>query len=185
MSEPFPSEAASWRFDDATQPPTGEDPMPGASPPPHERTSGRIPGMRRRLALLAATLYMPVILLGYALYVYGPTSCVAGPLCSFGDAPAALQVTLIALGFGLLYLIGVRPLAALLDERQPARSEVARTLRQAARYETIRPLLAIFGTLIALTLLAGMIAHTLTGPALVIGVGVASLLLWLASAGEP
>lgn len=185
MSEPFPSEAASWRFDDATQPPTGEDPMPGASPPSHEGTSGRVLGMRRRLALLAATLYMPVILLGYALYVYGPTGCVAGPLCSFGDAPASLQVALIALGFGLLYLVGVRPLAASLDERQPARSAVARTLRQVARYETIRPLLAIFGALIAFTLFVGMIARTLTWPALVIGIGVASLLLWLASAGDP
>ena len=54
--------------------------------------------------------------------------------------------------------------------------------RQAARYET---LLAIFGGLIALVLLVGMIARTMTLPAFAIGLGVALLLLGLASAGEP
>jgi hypothetical protein len=185
LTTPYPSDAATRRLGDATQPPTSAAPTGAAPPPPPRAARQRIPGLRRRLALLAATLYMPVILLGYALYLHGPTDCVAGPLCSLGDAPALAQALFIALGFGLLYLIGVRPLAALLDERQPARSEVARTLRQAARYETIRPLLAIFGALIALLLLVGFVARTLNLPAIVIGAGIAALLLWLAANGEP
>lgn len=141
--------------------------------------------MRRRTALLAAALYMPLILLSYALYLHGPTDCVAGPLCSLGDAPAFAQALLIAVGFALLYVVGVRPLASLLDERQPARSEVTRTLRQAARFETIRPLLAIFGALVALLLIVGVTMRTLTFPAFVIGAGAAVLLFTLAALAEP
>ncbi len=178
MSGPAPSQEPVQRLNGATQP------LSGAPAPPSAKASGRAPGARRRLALLAATLYTPVLLIGYALYQYGPMDCVAGPLCSLGDVPAVLQIALIALGFGLLYFVGMRPLAALLDEREPARSEVARTLRQAARYETARPLLAIFAALIMFTLLLGMIARTLTWPAALIGLGVAALLLWLAILGE-
>jgi hypothetical protein len=145
----------------------------------------RLPGLRRRLALLAAALYMPVILLGYALYLHGPTDCVVGALCSLDTWPALAQVLLLALGFIALYLVGVRPLATLLDDRQPARSELARTLRQASRFETIRPLLAIFGALIALLLIAGIVARSLTFPAFVIGGGVMALLFILAALGEP
>lgn len=179
MSEPFSYEEPTVRFEGGEEPVTPAAPQPAAAPE-------RAPGLGRRVTLLAATLYLPAILLGYALYQYGPaTSCVAGPLCAFGDAPILLQVTLCALGFGLLYLVSARPLAAALDSRKPARSEVARVLRQAARYETIRPLLAVFGALIALTLLVGMIARTLPWPAGIIGLGVSALLLWLAASSEP
>lgn len=189
MSEPLSADEAAWQPEEPTAPEFD-------APPPQPRTwpwskaqakpsADRPPGVRRRAALLAAALYMPIILLGYALYMYSPSSCVAGPLCSFGDAPVLLQVTLSLLGFGLLYLISVRPLAVALDPRQPARSEVARVLRQAARYETIRPLLAIFGGLIVILLFVGLIAHTLPWPAGLIGLGVAALLLWLAASAEP
>jgi hypothetical protein len=141
--------------------------------------------MRRRLALLATALYMPVMLTGFALYLHGPTGCVVGPLCSLATAPAVSQTLLIALGFGALYLLAVRPLATLLDERQPARSDFARTLRRAARYETVRPLLAIYGGLIAVVLIVGLIARTLTFPAFVVGAGVAALLFTLAALAEP
>lgn len=141
--------------------------------------------MRRRLALLAAALYMPLILLGYALYLHGPTDCVVGAVCSLDTWPAFAQGLLLALGFIALYFVGVRPLAALLDDRQPAQSDLERTLRQAAHYETIRPLLAIFGGLIALLLIVGLVARTLTFPAFVIGVGVMALLFILAALGEP
>ena len=141
--------------------------------------------MRRRLALLAAALYMPVILLGYALYLHGPTDCVVGAFCTLDTWPAFVQVLLLALGFIALYLVGVRPLAALLDDHQPARSELERTLRQASRFETIRPLLALFGALVALLLIVGIVARSLTFPAFVIGVGVMALLFILAALGEP
>ncbi len=186
MSGPYPSEATTQRLGEAAQPPTGADAMAAAPTPPLPREApSRPPGLRRRVTLLAAVLYMPLILLGYELYLHGPTACVAGPLCSLVGAPALTQAFFIALGFGLLYFVGVRPLATLLDERQPTRSEVAQALRQAVRYEVIRPLLAIFGGVIALTLLVGFIARTLTLPAFVLGAGVAALLLWLAAAGEP
>jgi hypothetical protein len=133
---------------------------------------------------MAAILYMPIILLGYALYLYGPTACVAGPVCALSDAPGLVQMLLLALGFGVLYFVGMRALAPLLDEREPVRSEVTRALRQASRYETIRPLLAIFAGVLALALLVGFIARTLNLPAFVIGGGVAALLFWLAVVGE-
>ncbi|HEY7973959.1 MAG TPA: hypothetical protein VID72_01325, partial [Ktedonobacterales bacterium] len=100
-------------------------------------------------------------------------------------APALAQTLFLVVGFVLLYFVGVRPLANLLDERQPARSEVARTLRQAARFETIRPLLAIFGALVALLLIVGLAVRTLTFPAFVIGAGIATLLFMLAALAEP
>jgi predicted lysophospholipase L1 biosynthesis ABC-type transport system permease subunit len=93
-------------------------------------------------------------------------------------------VLLIALSFGLLYFVGVRPLAALLDERQTPSTAMTRTLRQATRYETIRPLLAIFSAMIALALLVGLVARTLTLSAFIIGGGIAALLLWLAATSE-
>jgi hypothetical protein len=186
MSEPFTADEGGWQPDEITQPDAGPLPQPGAPPKRKTKASAnRPPGVRRRAALLAAALYMPIILLGYALYRYSPASCVAGPLCGFNHAPALFQATLSLLGFGLLYLISVRPLAAALDPRQPTRSEVARVLRQAARYETIRPLLALFGGLIPLLLLTGLITHRLSWPAGLIGLGVAALLLWLAGAAEP
>jgi hypothetical protein len=160
-------------------------PQPTSDAPASKPRDPHIPGMRRRTALLAAALYVPVIALGYALYLHGPTDCVAGPLCSLGDAPAFAQALLIALGFALLYFVGVRPLASLLDEREPARSEVARIVRQAARFETIRPLLAIFGALVALLLIVGVAMRTLTFPAFFIGVGIAALLFTLAALAEP
>ena len=198
MSGPYPPEATTRHLDDPPQPPpagaggfaptgsaTGAGPAPDASSRPRRAPSDRAPGLRHRLALLAAVIYLPVILLGYALYLYGPTNCVAGPICALGDAPSALQVALLALGFVLLYLIGVRPLAAALDDRQPARSEGTLLLRRAARYETMRPLLAIFGGLIALVTLGGLFARALTPQAFLIGAGVAALLLWLAASPEP
>src|SRR5512146_1261338 len=116
-------------------------PPPAAAGAPTTRPIARptpkappIPGMRRRLALLAAALYMPVILLGYALYLHGPTDCVVGAVCSLDTWPAFAQGLLLALGFIALYFIGVRPLAGLLDDRQPAQSDLARTLRQAAHF---------------------------------------------------
>ncbi|MGH2502728.1 MAG: hypothetical protein ACRDID_09470 [Ktedonobacterales bacterium] len=197
MNTPYPPDASTIRQSSGPvsaagptppPPPTGAPRRAPTTTPTATRPSAkapRLPGVRRRLALLAAALYMPVILLGYALYLHGPTDCVVGALCSLDTWPALAQVLLLALGFIALYLVGVRPLAALLDDRQPARSELARTLRQASRFETIRPLLAIFGALIALLLIAGMVARSLTFPAFVIGGGVMALLFILAALGEP
>lgn len=140
---------------------------------------------RRRLALLAATLYMPVIALGYVLYLYGPTQCVVGPFCTLIDAPGIVQFLLLGLAFGALYVLTARLLTHLLDGARPARSEVERALRQAARFETLRPLLGVFGAIITVTLLWSTFARLLTLPAFLFGGVVAALFFWLALAAEP
>lgn len=170
---------AAQQASDATQTP------PWAATRPPTATPPRPPGQRRRLAWLAAILYVPIILLVYALYLYGPMECVAGPFCALGEAPGIVQVLLLALGFSALYFVGVRSLAALLDEREPERSAVTRVVRQAARFETIRPLLAIFGGVLTLSLLVGLIARTLNLSAFVIGAGIAALLFSLALVEAP
>lgn len=140
---------------------------------------------RRRLALLAATLYMPVIALGYVIYLYGPTQCVVGPFCALVTAPGIVQVLLLGLAFGALYILTARLLTHLLDGARPARSEIERALRQAARFEALRPLLGIFGAIITVTLLWSTFARLLTLPAFLFGGAVAALFFWLALAAEP
>lgn len=155
-------------------------------PTPQEPSAApRPPDQRRRLMLLAATCYMPVIVLAYALYLFGPTECVAGPFCTLVTAPGIVQLILLAVGFGALYFLVVRWLTRLLDGSRPARSEVERVLRQAARYEMMRPLLGIFGGAIFLTLLVSAFARTLTLPAFLIGGAIGALFFWLALAPEP
>lgn len=178
-----------------TDPPTGEyanaDPLwtpPLDQPTPAPQPSPappRPPDQRRRLMLLAATFYMPVIVLAYALYLFGPTQCVAGPFCALITAPGIVQILLLTLGFGALYFLVVQALTQLLDGSRPARSEVERVLRRAARYEMMRPLLGIFGGVISLTLLVSAFARTLTLPAFIIGGAIAALFFWLALAPEP
>lgn len=185
MNAPYPPDAPtiSQPSDAGPQAPTGQRPPAEAGVPAGAATR-RLPHLNRRLTLLTATLYMPVILICYALYLFGPTSCVAGPFCALGDAPALAQVALLAVAFGLLYLLTVRPLAAALDERLPAHSGLTRTLRQATRFQTIRPLLALLGGLIASLLIVGLVGRTLTLPAFALGAGMAVLFLSLAAADE-
>lgn len=186
MSAPYPSEAptVSQPTSAASQTTPAPEPPTGAPHPPSAMRQ-RVPGLNRRVMALVATLYMPVILLCYALYLFGPTTCVAGPLCSVGDAPALAQVMLLVAVFVLLYFISVRPLAAALDERQPPHSELIRALRLIVRFETLRPLLAGLGGLIAAALLVGAIMRTLTLPAFALGAGMAALFFWLAATSEP
>lgn len=163
-------------------PPDGED-----APAPEAQATVAAPRklrVNRRVALLAATIYMPLVLFGYVLYLKSPLDCVAGPLCGFDSWPGIGQFSMLALGFIILYFVGVRPLAGLLDDHEPTRSGVVEVVRQAARFDTIRPLLAIFGGVAALALVIGLFARTLTLPPFVLGAGIAGLLFWLAAVGD-
>lgn len=178
-------------------PPTGPYSAPDdtlGTPPLSQPTTGpqttapfavQPASQRRRLALLAATLYMPVIVLGYVVYLYGPTQCVVGPFCSLVTAPGIVQLLLLGLAFGGLYFFTARFLTHLLDGSRPARSEVERVLRRAARFENARPLLVIFATIIIATLLWSTFARLLTLPAFLFGGAIAALFIWLALAAEP
>ena len=123
-----------------------------------------------RLALLAAALYNPVLLIGYLLYLYGPmNACVAGPLCSFGSFPALAQMGLVLLGslflWFALYVLVLRAIEA------PGRKgPVLRRLRDLARYELVRELLALYGTLFTLGLIISYLTRRLTPVAAVMGV---------------
>ena len=123
-----------------------------------------------RLALLAAALYNPVLLIGYLAYLYGPVNtCVAGPLCSFGSYPALAQMGLVLLGslflWFALYVLVLRAIEA------PGRKgPVLRWLRDLARYELVRELLALYGTVFTLGLIVSYLTRRLTPVAAVIGV---------------
>ncbi|HEU5344846.1 MAG TPA: hypothetical protein VFU60_10900, partial [Ktedonobacterales bacterium] len=119
--DPYPPDASTVRqssrtshfnqADQASQARRSSGPVSAGGPPPPSSPTGApttrpfttrapkappIPGMRRRLALLAAALYMPLILLGYALYLHGPTDCVVGAVCSLDTWPAFAQGLLLA-----------------------------------------------------------------------------------------
>src|SRR5579863_5370936 len=72
--------------------------LPLASPPPPLNGSQR--------ALLAALVYNPLALVGYLLYLYGPSNvCMAGPFCGFATLPSPLQAFLMLLGAVALWLL--------------------------------------------------------------------------------
>jgi hypothetical protein len=146
----------------ATAPPSG--PVTPAGPVPREGL------FSARLALLAAALYNPVLLIGYLLYLYGPVNtCVAGPLCSFGSYPALAQMGLVLLGslflWFALYVLVLRAIEA------PGRKgPVLRWLRDLARYELVRELLALYGTLFTFGLIVSYLTRRLTPVVAVMGV---------------
>jgi hypothetical protein len=111
-----------------------------------------------------------VLLIGYLAYLYGPVNtCVAGPLCSFGSYPAPAQMGLVLLGslflWFALYVLLLRAIEA------PGRKgPVLRWLRDLARYELVRELLALYGTLFTLGLIVSYLTRRLTPVASVMGV---------------
>ncbi len=83
-----------------------------------------------------------------------------------------------------LWFVSMRPLTRLLDESRALRSPEVRLLRQLARYETIRPLLAFYGMVIAAALLVGLFWRGLPLPLTAIALGLSALLLSLALRGD-
>jgi hypothetical protein len=122
-----------------------------------------------RLWLLTAILYNPPILIGYLLYLYGPSQrCVAGPICQFGTYPGYLQIILLLAGAYMLWLlmvVGVRRL--LVWPGWQARP--ARALRAISEYESVRELLGVLGVLLMVAMVLALLGHRLTPTTLILG----------------
>ena len=155
---------------------------PGAATPP------RIPPVgpfTPRMLLALAAIYNPAILLGYLLYVYGPSnSCVLGGLCNFGDFPGIIQLVLLIVGAGTLSAALFAPLWWLLDEGRPARDIVSRTARDMARFVTIRPLMVCYGIVLLLLLIVGLVIHRIPPPLFLLGLSSGIICLWCAASPE-
>ncbi len=122
-----------------------------------------------RLTLLAAILYNPPIIIGYLLYLYGPSQhCVAGPLCKFGTYPGYLQIVLILLGAYLLWLllaVGVRRVL----ESPGWQGWLPRTLRAISDYESVRELLGVLGVVLMVFMVIALLSGRLTPTTLILG----------------
>ena len=161
---------------------TNPRPMSGAITPPQTPPVG---GFTLRMLLAVAAMYNPAILVGYALYLYGPSnSCVLGGLCNFGDFPGILQLFLLIVGAGTLGAIVFVPLWWLLDEARPARDIVSRTARDMMRFVTIRPLMVGYGVALLLLLIIGLFAHRIPSPLFLLGLLSALICFWCASSPE-
>ena len=122
-----------------------------------------------RLALLAALLYNPAILIAYLLYLYGPVNtCVVGSLCSFGAYSAPVQALLILAGSAILWLL-LSALVLRAIESPGRKTGLVRLLRDLSRYERIRELLLVYGALLALLLVVSLLTRRLTLPAFIVG----------------
>jgi hypothetical protein len=122
-----------------------------------------------RFALLAAMLYNPVILIGYLVYSYGPTTCVAGPLCHFDSFPGALQMLLILAGCALLWLLLYVVVERALEAPRARQNRYERLLSSMSAYPTMRALLAGYGAVLVLALLIALYTRHATAPAAVVG----------------
>lgn len=161
---------------------TNPRPINGATTPPQTPPVGQF---TPRMLLAVAAIYNPAILVGYLLYLYGPSnSCVLGGLCSFGGFPGILQLLLLIVGAGMLTAVVYAPLWWLLDEARPARDVVTRTARDMARFVTIRPLLVVYGTVLLLLLIVGLLIHRIPPPLFLLGLTSAIICLWCAAAPE-
>lgn len=161
---------------------TNPRPMSGAITPPQTPPVG---GFTPRMLLAVAAMYNPAILVGYALYLYGPSNnCVLGGLCNFGDFPGILQLFLLIVGAGTLGAIVFVPLWWLLDEARPARDIVSRTARDMMRFVTIRPLMVGYGVTLLLLLIIGLFAHRIPSPLFLLGLSSALICFWCASSPE-
>ncbi|MBF6592240.1 MAG: hypothetical protein IVW57_17145 [Ktedonobacterales bacterium] len=122
-----------------------------------------------RLALLAAILYNPLILVGYLLYLYGPSGrCVAGPLCDFGDYPGFLQIVVLLIGVWLLWLLLVVGVRRVL-EAPGWHGRLTRWLRALSDHDSVRELLGVYAVALILALVVALLAGDLTPTTLILG----------------
>jgi hypothetical protein len=158
------------------------NPRPGATTPAQTPPVGEF---TPRMLLAVAAIYNPAILIGYLLYLYGPSnSCVLGGLCNFGSFPGVVQLLLLIVGAGTLGAVVFVPLWWLLDEARPARDIVSRTARDAARFVTIRPLMVGYGAVLSLLLFIGLLIHRIPAPLFLLGLTSAIVCFWCAAASE-
>ena len=148
-------------------------------PPPQTRRVSR--RGRPSLALLAALLINPIILIGYYLYLYGPgTTCVAGSLvCNFGNYPAIVQVALMAGGcvvLGLVLLLLMLGLALfhlarrLVEAPSGERNPLIRGLSALTDASRIQPLLLTYGLALLVGLCIGLLKREISPPIVVLSV---------------
>lgn len=148
--------------------------MPAQPMPPYVPIGPALPQMPPPLtgeqrALIATLLYNPLALVAYLLYLYGPgESCVAGPLCGIGNLPGILQAVLLLVAAGLLWSLVTLGLPRLLDAI-PWQSSFTRGVRALSEYHLVRPLLGIYGGILALGLLVALFTGRLTPAALIFG----------------
>jgi hypothetical protein len=145
--------------------------LPSAPAEEHQQLPMPRPSRRPlRLALLATLLFNPVILVGYYLYLYGPeNTCVAGSyICSFGDYPAIVQVAIILAGclaiWFLLYLLA----RWLVETPYGERNTLVHGLRAITDTSKMRPLLLVYGLLLAIGLIVGLVERQLSPPIVVL-----------------
>ena len=161
---------------------TNPRPTNGATTPAQIPPVGH---MTPRMLLALAAIYNPAILIGYYLYIYGPSnSCVLGGLCGFGDFPGIIQLFLLIVGAGILTAVLFVPLWWLLDEARPARDIVSRTARDMMRFITIRPLLVGYGVVLALLLIIGLLIHRVPPSVFLLGLWSTILCFWCAASPE-
>lgn len=153
-------------------------------PPPAVREAVR-QVRRRQLALLAAILYNPVILVAYLLYTYGPSrACVAGPLCSFGAYPGVFQVLLVLVGAALAWLLLAVVIRRALEA--PGRQgPVARALYALSDFGALRELLGIYSVLLLLGIIFALLGHRLTPTAAIVAVFTVVVSLRCALVADP
>lgn len=138
-----------------------------------------------RMLLAVAAIYNPALLIGYFLYIYGPSnSCVLGGLCGFGGFPGIIQVFLLIVGAGIFMAVVFVPLWWLLDEARPARDIVSHTARDMMRFVTIRPLMASYGVVLALLLIIGLLVQRVPPPLFLLGFSSAVICFWCAASPE-
>jgi hypothetical protein len=163
--------------------PRGDTTIPSASARAAS-SSGDAGLFSPRFALLAAMFYNPLILLGYLIYTYGPTNCVAGPLCRFDSFPSVLQVLLIIAGCALLWLLLYVVVERALEAPRSRQTRYERLLSSMSAYPTMRPLLAAYGAVLLLSLLVALYTHRASAPAVVVGTFTAVVCLNGALAGR-
>jgi hypothetical protein len=116
--------------------------------------------------LLATVLLNPIVLVGYYLYLYGPSNtCVAGSLiCNFGEYAAILQVGIILAGCLAIWLLLFLLARWLVESPNGDRNPVIRGLRGITDTSRIRPLLSAYGLSLGLGLGIGLLKHQVNPP---------------------
>jgi hypothetical protein len=131
-----------------------------------------------RWPLLAAILYTPATLIGYAVKIYYlPHVCTFGRICQLDTLPSVAQVGFIWLGYlllwALLFLFG-----RAIDGPVPPRPyTLAARLFAMSRHQPVRGLLAVFG----LADVAGIVITTIEGRIDPAGFAMAAIVVFVAA----
>jgi hypothetical protein len=104
-----------------------------------------------RLALLAAVIYNPALLIVYLLYRENLGNvCIAGPLCSFGAFPGVLQVFLLILGWIAFWMLLYATLRYASRRPHPPQALAFRWIRAVSDFRPVRDLLSIYAIVLSL-----------------------------------